>query len=76
MEGDDGMTQLPQFQMLSPLDIATHLGVSKMTVYRLIQSRELHAYRVGKGYRVRPDDFADYMRRADLEADLDARASA
>ena len=61
------MTQLPQFQMLTAMDIAAHLRVSKMTVYRLIEHGELHAYRVGKVYRVRPDDFADYMRRVDLE---------
>lgn len=44
-------------------EVAEHMRVSNMTVYRLIKSGAMPAVRVGKSYR---------MRQRDLEAYLDA----
>lgn len=41
--------------------IAADLGVSKMTVYRLIHSGELRAMRIGRSFRVRESDLRDYL---------------
>jgi len=49
-------------KLLTPRDIATHLAVSSMTVYRLIDCGALRAHKVGRSYRIHPSDFADYMR--------------
>ncbi|MDP8978147.1 MAG: helix-turn-helix domain-containing protein [Actinomycetota bacterium] len=42
-------------------EVADHMRVSNMTVYRLIKAGELPAIRVGKNYRVRGSDLAAYL---------------
>ncbi len=44
------------------------LRVSNMTVYRLIQSGELGAVRVGKSYRLRETDIDRYLAARYTEA--------
>ncbi|TDE19712.1 DNA-binding protein [Nonomuraea mesophila] len=42
-------------------EIATRLRVSKMTVYRLIHTGELHAIRVGRSFRVSDSALRSYL---------------
>jgi excisionase family DNA binding protein len=42
-------------------EVAGHMRVSNMTVYRLIKSGELPAIRVGKNYRIRGVDLDAYL---------------
>lgn len=42
-------------------EVARHMRVSNMTVYRLIKAGELPAIRVGKNYRIRSEDLAAYL---------------
>lgn len=42
-------------------EVADHMRVSNMTVYRLIKSGELPAIRVGKNYRIRARDLDAYL---------------
>ena len=42
-------------------EVAEHMRVSNMTVYRLIKSGELPAIRVGKNYRIRGRDLQRYL---------------
>lgn len=42
-------------------EVADQLRVSTMTVYRLIRRGELPAVRVGRNYRVRDGDLANYL---------------
>lgn len=42
-------------------EVAEHMRVSNMTVYRLIKSGELAAIRVGKNYRIRGSDLDAYL---------------
>jgi excisionase family DNA binding protein len=42
-------------------EVAGQLRVSNMTVYRLIQSGQLAAVRVGRSYRIREDDVDRYL---------------
>ena len=49
----------PRF--LTPAEVADHLRVSAMTVYRLIKSGELRAARIGKSYRISEDDVDAYL---------------
>ncbi|MDQ3537304.1 MAG: helix-turn-helix domain-containing protein [Actinomycetota bacterium] len=42
-------------------EVAEHMRVSNMTVYRLIKGGQLSALRVGKNYRVRSRDLAAYL---------------
>ena len=42
-------------------EVAGHMRVSNMTVYRLIKSGELPAIRVGKNYRIRGQELAAYL---------------
>ncbi len=51
----------PRVQFLTPAEVADHLRVSSMTVYRLIQSGDLRAARIGKSYRIREDDVDAYL---------------
>ncbi len=42
-------------------EVADQLRVSNMTVYRLVQSGQLPATRVGRSYRIREDDVDRYL---------------
>jgi excisionase family DNA binding protein len=42
-------------------EVAEHMRVSNMTVYRLIKARQLPAVRVGKNYRIRGRDLGAYL---------------
>ncbi len=42
-------------------EVARHLRVSNMTVYRLINSGDLPALRIGKSYRLREEDVDRYL---------------
>jgi excisionase family DNA binding protein len=42
-------------------EVASHMRVSNMTVYRLIKAGDLPAIRVGKNYRIRGGDIAAYL---------------
>jgi excisionase family DNA binding protein len=42
-------------------EVAGQLRVSNMTVYRLIQSGQLAAVRVGRSYRIRDTDVDRYL---------------
>jgi excisionase family DNA binding protein len=42
-------------------EVADHMRVSNMTVYRLIKANQLPAIRVGKNYRIRSKDLAAYL---------------
>lgn len=49
--------------------IAAELGVSKMTIYRLIHAGEIEAVKVGKSYRVADDKFKQYLKRSKVSGD-------
>jgi excisionase family DNA binding protein len=49
-------------------EVASVLRVSSMTVYRLINSGQLPAVRVGKSYRLREEDVNRYLSERFTEA--------
>jgi excisionase family DNA binding protein len=50
-------------RLLRVQEVADAMRVSNMTVYRLIQSGELVATRVGRSYRIRERDVEAYLSR-------------
>ena len=48
-------------RLLTVNEVADLLRVSRMTVYRLIKEGEMHAFRVGRGYRLREEDIHTYL---------------
>lgn len=50
-----------QDQLLTLAQVASRLQVSMSTVYRLVDRGELKTIRIGRSYRVRPDDLAAYI---------------
>lgn len=57
---------LPRARMLSVEQVADRWGVSRMTVYRLIHSCELRAYKIGRSFRVHPADADEYLRLSEI----------
>ena len=51
----------PRPRFLTPAEVAEQLRVSSMTVYRLIKSGELRSARIGKSYRILPEDVDAYL---------------
>jgi excisionase family DNA binding protein len=51
-------------ELLTVDEIAGLLRLSKMTIYRLIESGELPALRIGRSYRVHRDALAQFMTRS------------
>jgi putative molybdopterin biosynthesis protein len=48
-------------EMLKPDEVAEMLGVAKITIYRLIDKRQLPVYRVGRRLRFRKEEIEDYL---------------
>jgi excisionase family DNA binding protein len=48
-------------RLLTVAEVADHMRVSNMTVYRLIKGGTLPALRVGKNYRIRSADLSAYL---------------
>ena len=65
MQAEKGLTNVGQFDerdsFMTVAEVAQMLRVSTMTVYRLIKAGELSALRVGRSYRLRPDDVDRYL---------------
>jgi excisionase family DNA binding protein len=59
-------------QLLTVAEVAQHMRVSRMTVYRLIKSRQLAAIRVGKNYRIRRRDVEGYLRQRATVAEAES----
>lgn len=49
-------------ELLTVEDAAAIMRVSKMTVYRIIESGDLPHLRIGRSFRIRKDDFENYLR--------------
>ncbi len=59
---------LDEVRLLTVAEVASALRVSRMTVYRLVQSGELAAIQVGRSYRVPAHAVEAYLRAAFVEA--------
>jgi excisionase family DNA binding protein len=55
-------------RLLTVAEVASHLRVSTMTVYRLLKAGELPSVRIGKSFRVREDDLDAYLAERYTEA--------
>jgi excisionase family DNA binding protein len=56
-------------------EVADHMRVSNMTVYRLIKAGDLPAIRVGKNYRIRGTDLDAYLDAASTTHGVDEAGS-
>ncbi len=59
---------LADVKFLTVAEVAAHMRVSKMTVYRMVHAAELPAVRVGRSFRVPEKALDDYLRDAYTEA--------
>ncbi len=55
-------------KFLTVSEVARHLRVSNMTVYRLVKSGQLSAVRIGRGYRIRDTDVHKYLEQRYMDA--------
>lgn len=55
------MAPIDEDRLWTVAEVADHMRVSNMTVYRLIKNGELAAIRVGKNYRIRGQDLSAYL---------------
>ena len=55
------MSTTTEGRFVTVAEVAERLRVSTMTVYRLIQSGELPAARIGKSYRLREEDVDGFL---------------
>lgn len=53
-------------KLLTVREIAEYLGVSRMTVYRMLHDGDIPSVRLRRSFRVSEDDFAQYLRNAGL----------
>lgn len=49
-------------RLVTAHDVADRLGVSAMSIYRMIDRGELRAYRIGRSLRIDPRDVAALVR--------------
>ena len=55
------MAPIDEDRLWTVAEVADHMRVSNMTVYRLIKGGELPAIRVGKNYRIRGKELSAYI---------------
>jgi excisionase family DNA binding protein len=53
---------------LTVSEVARGLRVSNMTVYRLVNSGQLDAFRVGRSYRIKEEDVRRYVDQRYMDA--------
>ena len=46
---------------LTPAQVADHLQVNERTVHRWLRDGYLHGYKVGKMWRISPQDFEQFL---------------
>jgi excisionase family DNA binding protein len=54
------MTQQKEFYLVE--EVAQKLRVSNMTIYRYIEAGKLKAYKIGKEYRIKIEDYDDFLK--------------
>lgn len=47
-------------------DLAEKLGVNIMTIYRYIKAGKLKAYKIGKEFRVKKEDFEKFLEESQV----------
>lgn len=47
-------------------ELAEKLGVNIMTIYRYIKAGKLKAYKIGKEFRVKKEDFDDFLKKSEV----------
>jgi excisionase family DNA binding protein len=57
----DMSTSVSTGQLYTVAEVAAMMRVSKMTVYRLVQSGTIHSIRFGRSYRVPQSAFKEYI---------------
>ncbi len=55
------MASIDDDRLWTVAEVAEHMRVSNMTVYRLIKAGDLAAIRVGKNYRIRGIDLGRFL---------------
>ncbi len=55
--------------LLTVAEVASELRVSTMTVYRLVNTGSLPAFRIGKNYRIKRSDLHAYLSAGVVRAD-------
>lgn len=55
------MTAMQSESLYTPADVAVKLHVNKSTVYKLIRDNRLPAVRIGRSYRVLPQDLRVFL---------------
>lgn len=50
--------------MLTTKEVAEKLKVTQKTIRNLIESGELPAYRFGRDYRIKEEDFEEYLKQS------------
>lgn len=58
---------IPATRFMTVAEVAQALRVSKMTVYRLVNSHAIHAVRFGRSYRVPESAVESYIEHAAVE---------
>ena len=69
------MAPIDKDRLWTVAEVADHMRVSNMTVYRLIKAGDLPAIRVGKNYRIRGHELADYIDASFEAVAQEARAA-
>jgi len=57
----------------SPQEIADMLGLKVDTIREYIRKKELPAYRFGRDYRVRKEDYEEWLKKRRTTDDKDTR---
>lgn len=64
------VTDVTDVKLLTVVEVAHALRVSKMTVYRLVKSGDLKTLKVGRSFRIHEQSFNDYVAEAAIGGKL------
>lgn len=48
-------------EIMTISQVAEYLQISEMTTYKLVQNREIPAFKIGRHWRVKKEDLSEYI---------------
>lgn len=65
-QGGEMTKQVDTPTWLTVAEVAAKLGISKMTVYRMVGTKEIKSYKFGRAYRINAADLEQYIADSEI----------
>lgn len=68
MTTDSNWDEIIDKKFLKPNEMASLLSTSRLSIYRLIQKRQIPFYKIGGNLRLKKEDIINYLEKSHFES--------